>query len=256
MHNEEKKAEKANNDIEADTDNKIFKKITKTHRDGLKALEREVFIEGLIKNDEEKNQKEQTSVISTQIDVEKKKKKAINKQLFEKELEQEFQMSEMSAEKDIKDAKKEIQVQIEVNRDQLKNAIEQIRKEAKRSRDTMQAKLKQLKTKISKKVMQASKTGDKTQCLAGLRADDIRMTYCNGAYFDDYLENDYCKNVDNFCYSCCDNEYGLLKPSERDDCYDSCDKERDKIDKENEQKAEGPPKANQWQWSATEKPKA
>jgi len=186
----------------------------------------------------------------------RKRKKAINKQLFEKELEQEFQVSEMAAEKDIKDAKTEIQVQIQVNRDKLKQAIEQIRKEAKRSQAAKQAKLKQMKTKLSKKLLQASKTGDKTKCLNGLRSDDLRSSYCNAAYYDDYLDNDYCKNVDNFCYSCCDYEYGLLKPSERDDCYDACDKERDNIDKENEKKKEGPVKPNQFQWQASAKPKA
>jgi Thrombospondin type 1 domain len=99
---EAEKVEKVNDEIEQDTDNKVFKKITETQQTGLKALEKEIVIESLIKKDEEKREAEKENKIVDQMEEEKRKRRNINKQIQEKELEQEFVMDQMAAEKDIK----------------------------------------------------------------------------------------------------------------------------------------------------------
>lgn len=253
---ESQKAEKAHEEITEETNTKVFKKINETQKSGLKALEKEVRIESLIKQDEEKKEGEKEVLIYKQIEQEKQKNKAINQQIKEKELETDFQMEDFQAQKDVKEAQNEIVEQIQVNRENLKKQLDEIRKEAKKRRQTLQGKLKKLKSSISQKLMKATKNGNKDQCLKGLRTDTIRIKYCDAIYVDDYLENEYCKETENFCYSCCDNEFGLLKPADRDDCYESCDSERDKIEKEKEAaeaQAQGPPKRNQFQWKASAK---
>lgn len=251
---ENDKAEAANEQMHEETDNKVFKKLKDTQIKGLKALEREVMIENLIKRDEQKKEDETEQSIMTQLQAEREKNKIIDNQIKEKELEEEFKMEEFQAAGDIKEAQKEISQQIEVNREKLRKQIEEIRKEAKKRRETLHTKVKKLKSKITNKLMKASKVGDKARCTAGLQDEAKRDTYCNTSHPDDYLENEYCKNVDNFCYSCCDSEFGLLRGAQRDDCYDNCDRERDRIEKELEEKNKKPAKPNMWQWKATAKP--
>lgn len=251
---ESEKAEKVNEELHEETDTKVFAQLKETQVKGLKALEREVMIENLIKGDEEKKEDASEHVILNQLEAEKAKNKIIDGQIKEKELAEEFKMEEFQAASDIKEAKKEITQQIQVNREKLRKQIEEIRKEARKRRETLQTKVKKLKSKITNKLMKASKVGDKALCIAGILDESKRSLYCNGSHPDDYLENEYCKNEDNFCYSCCDSEYGLLRGAQRDDCYDACDKERDRIEKEKEAKDKKPVKPNIWQWKATEKP--
>ena len=251
---ENEKAEAANEEMHEETDNKVFTKLKDTQVKGLKALEREVMIENLIKRDEQKKEDETESSIMNQLNAEKEKNKIIDNQIKEKELEEEFKMEEFQAAGDIKEAQKEITQQIEVNREKLRKQIEEIRKEAKKRRETLHTKVKKLKTKITSKLMKASKVGDKTKCSAGLVDEAKRESFCNASHPDDYLENEYCKNVENFCYSCCDSEFGLLRGAQRDDCYDNCDRERDRLEKAEEEKNKKPAKPNMWQWKATQKP--
>lgn len=78
---EAEKSEKVNDEVELETDNRVFKKITDTQNTWLKALEKEVFIEGLIKQDEEKRETEKENKILDQMEEEKLKRRAINKQI-------------------------------------------------------------------------------------------------------------------------------------------------------------------------------
>jgi len=211
------------------------------------------MIEGLIKQDEEKKQNGQTDNVSNQIAAEKAKSNQVNQILQEKAIEAAFQADIKSAEKDIKAVKQEINVQIEVNRDALKAQIQKIRQMAKSRRTNMQTKLKQIKSKIAQKIMAASSNGDKTLCTGGLTDQTASYSYCDGKHPDDYLENQYCKNVDNFCYSCCDSEFGLLLPAERDDCYNTCDKSRDDIEAAKQAAIDAATKKSQWQWKASAK---
>ena len=100
--------------------------------------------------------------------------------------------------------------------------------------------------------MKANKSGDKAKCLKGITDESTRENYCNTQHSDDYLENSYCKEADNYCYSCCDSEFGLLMAGQRDDCYDECDKTRDALEKAAAKKQEKPAKPNTFQWKATE----
>ena len=128
---------------------------------------------------------------------------------------------------------------IEVNRDHLRSQINEIRKQAKKRQAAAKQKVQSLKTKISQKVMEANKVGNKDTCINGLgrhstekdpsNGNDARKAYCEANYHEDFNELQFCKNFDNFCYYCCDNEFGLMKPAERDTCHEACDLRRDKL---------------------------
>jgi len=248
---ETEKVESANEALSEETNNKVFKVIKETQKGGLKALDREIMIENLIKRDEQKKEELEEKRIMLQLEAEKQKNKLITNQIKEKELDTEFRAESLQAEGDIKEAKEEITQQIEVNRSQLKSQIDEIRKEARKRRETLKTKVKKLKSKISKKLMKANKSGNKAKCLKGITDANTRENYCNIQHPDDYLENSYCKEKDNYCYSCCDSEFGLLMAGQRDDCYDECDKARDALEKAAAKKEEKPAKPNTFQWKAT-----
>lgn len=223
-NSEKEKLQQAQIEMAEDANSKFSKKIESTQNNGMKALEKELMIENLIRKDEENKENLKEKEIIDQIAVEKKKKDDIAQQIQEKELEDELIIEQIEAEKEVNQAKSEITKQIAVNRKNLKAKILSIKKEAQSRREQLKSKLKKIKSELSLKLIKANKNGDKSICLKGIKDANTREKYCNDNYIEDYIENQYCKEQDSFGLFCCDSEFGTFKPVERDSCYEACDK--------------------------------
>lgn len=221
---EKEKLQQAKVEMAEDVNSNFAKKIEVTQNNGMKALEKELMIENLIRKDEENKETLKEKEIVQQIAVEKKKKDEVIQQIQEKELEDELIIEQIESEKEVNLAKTEISKQIAVNRKNLKAKILTIKKEAQNRRDQLKSKLKKIKSELSLKLIKANKNGDKAICLKGTKDVNTREKYCNDNYVEDYIENQYCKDEESFCFSCCDSEFGTFKPVERDNCYEACDK--------------------------------
>jgi hypothetical protein len=73
---------------------------------------------------------------------------------------------------------------------------------------------------------------------------DARDAYCNLNYVDDFIRNSDCKTNENFCYMCCENEFGNMFIDRRESCYNMCDLNEKKIPKAAKPNGNGP-----WLWT-------
>jgi len=87
----------------------------------------------------------------------------------------------------------------------------------------METQLQKVRAKITSKIMQANKNGDMALCDGGKKNPAKRANYCDTNFIDDYLKNYDCKDGQNFCYMCCENEFGNNYIDKRNECYDMCD---------------------------------
>jgi len=88
----------------------------------------------------------------------------------------------------------------------------------------MNQQLQLLRSKMSKEIILANRNGNINQCKRGLKDVDFRESYCNGAFVEDFVRNSECKSNEEFCFTCCEYEFGSNFVSQRDICYDMCDK--------------------------------
>jgi len=72
-------------------------------------------------------------------------------------------------------------------------------------------------------LMQANKLGDWRTCKKARTDKKGMLGYCNVNFTDDFSKNAECKDPENFCYVCCENEYGNMYLQRRDKCYTMCD---------------------------------
>lgn len=65
-------------------------------------------------------------------------------------------------------------------------------------------------------VLKSNNVGDISKCMTTDPKE--QESYCVKGYheFEDVEE---CKNASNFCYSCCNNEFGVMKLTYRENCY-------------------------------------
>lgn len=243
---ESEKASKARDQIAFGEQKAITSKVTGTEKTGLKALEKEMQLEDLLKNEEKQREEMEIAKIAQQIEEEKKKANCLNSNIKEKEIDEMFIQDKRDAEQEVKDIKRQISQSVLSKRSKLKKQLEEMKKLANIRKSQMRAKLRALRQSMARNLMLASKAGEIDKCSKGTGKTQFREEFCDSHIPDDYLVNADCKLKDNFCYVCCEHEFGNLHLDRRSDCYDSCDGNR--VD--NYKKPEM--KLDQWKWKTEE----
>ena len=192
--------------------------------------------------------------IQDQIGQENKRAESINVSIKEKELDDFVAMSTRASESDLEEAKEEAKEKVAGQRYDMKEKILKMRKMAAAKKNQLLNKLKAAKTSLAKQVTNTMKAGSWETCVKGNipAQKDVREAFCNKNFPDDYFLNLDCQDVENFCYSCCEKEFGQVHLDDRNDCYDKCDGPATLPGGQ----VVSPPKKVRWNWKQTsEKPK-
>jgi len=72
-------------------------------------------------------------------------------------------------------------------------------------------------------LMKANKQGSWKKCKNARKSKEKTEEYCNNNFSTNFIKNQECRNPENFCYICCENEYGNMYLKKRDKCYNMCD---------------------------------
>lgn len=221
MINEKEKLIK--NKLKNFNNDKIERKIKSTSNTVMSALQKEARMEQLLAKEEKEKYEEQTRNLLKMIKKEKKKKACLVKVLKSRELEDERKRKSKEAAIQVTKMKQDAKKQVEQNRQRLRKKLDQIRKKARRRNRLLQQQLQKIRGSMAKELLNANKFGDHKLCKSS-RGDKMKMQkYCDSNFLDNYTKNLDCKNPDDFCYVCCENEYGNMYIKERDKCYDMCD---------------------------------
>ena len=115
----------------------------------------------------------------------------------------------------------------------LKKKILEIRKMTERRKRLIENKINLIRGKMTEKIVEANKTGSPETCLTtrDSKQADIN-TYCDSNIITDFTKNLDCKKKDNFCYICCETEFGTAQFNLRSICYDKCDGDKKKVEEE------------------------
>ena len=235
-------------DINLDNDKMYKKNILQTQELGFKAIEREFNIENMIKKEEKAKEDSEMLDIEDQIKKEEKKASCIKKQIEEKDLDDDWD-DKLEADEEMDRLKKKINMKIELGRNRVKKLLADMRKKAKLRRQDLLQRLQAVRAKMAHDILLTEREGHIPPCLKGKTDTDFRENYCNSNFVEDYVNNSACKSADDFCYTCCEHEFGNNYRMKRSQCYRACDG----LDKKNA--AVGPKKENrqnpgEWVWAA------
>jgi len=172
----------------------------------------------------------------------------MDKKIRERELEDKKLLAERDAKAEMSTIKKDISLDIELKRAELKRQIAFMRKRAKRKAAALESELQGIKAKMGKNLMRANKMGLISNCRKGKKTPMSRELYCNANFVDDFIKNSDCKSEEDFCYMCCENEFGNMFLRKREQCYDMCDKKE-----KNPKKKKGRKTGGRWVWHLKKK---
>ena len=112
---------------------------------------------------------------------------------------------------------------VQNQRNKLREKLNAIRKKFKRRKRLIEQDINLIRAEMAKNLMNANKNGDMMRCKnANGHKDKIRK-YCNIEIVDNYVKNMECRDEGNFCYICCENEFGNMQMEKRGICYKMCD---------------------------------
>ena len=210
---------------EEEEGSQLEKKIEKAQRISLMAIQKELQLEEMIEKEEKQKEDEETKELLEQADIEKKKDEYLLKAIKEKELEDQRNLSKVNIEEEIQNIREKAKVEILAKRRAIKRKILLMRKKNQRKKELIRDEITTIRMKLADKFSRVSKIGDQSRCFIPKQdTTDKVEKYCNENYSDDYMKLIDCKKFENFCYMCCENEYGDLHIKERDGCYNICDK--------------------------------
>ncbi len=217
----EEKAKVVKEQTQQSSEHEIERRVEETQAMTFTAVQKELKLEELLEKEEEQREKDQQQQLKIQLETEKKKNDCLMKSIKEKEIENQTNEEEVNATESIKKIKDEAKRQIEFKRNQIKEKISIMRQKNKRKLEQMQNDIINVRVETAGKVQKFSKNGDESKCRDSNDAD----TYCSAEFVDNYTKLMDCKDKNQFCYICCDNEFGEMHMKERNDCYKNmCEK--------------------------------
>lgn len=225
--------------------NALKSMVMKTQNVGFAAIQKELQLEKLVTNEEKQREDFEVSNILKKIKQEKEKENCLKKTIKERDIDAEIMNERRSTQNEVTDIKKEITKQIQLKRNKMKKLIESMRNKAKLRKMALEGELNSLRQRMAQEMLKANKNGDINKCRKGKTDFDARENYCNANYIDDFVRNSDCKTDDNFCYMCCESEFGNAFITNRDNCYNMCDLKEPKKSTTTSPAGNGP-----WLWTA------
>ena len=200
----------------------LMKKRKETEAMTLSALMKEKHLEDMLIKEEAEREEEELKEIQLQLENEKKKKDCMKKAIQEKQLESEAQLSTSEAERGIEQLKKQVQLTIQKQRNEVQEKIKRMRQINNRKRQHLLQQIQLIRTETAGHVNKATRKGDMSTCKAivDIRDQGIKQGKIN-EYCSLNLINFIPDCTTNFCYSCCENEFGDIYISERNQCYNT-----------------------------------
>jgi len=195
-----------------------------TKQTALRAIQKELDLEEMIKKEEEEREKLEEQEIYVRIDEEKKKNDCLLKAIKEKALENQFR-------KKLDSEKKEIQSLEETTRNQvgsriaiLKQKIWEMRNDAKSRKQQLMQQLQEVRLSMADNLSKAYKKGETHNCEFALTDTKNSIAYCTANYGSNPTTYTSCigtvTSQKAFCKYCCRTEFGNLLEMEQNSCIE------------------------------------
>ena len=199
------------------------KKLQKTQGAAMKMIRREFDIEKMLQQELQLKAELEAKEL---IDLKKRellKKECLEKALKERDSQNKILLENKHKENELSSIKENAKKEVESQRSKLRMKLNDIRKKFKRRKRIIEQDINVIRAEMAKNLINAHKKGDMMVCKNAIGNKEKINSYCNKELVDNYVKNIECRTESNFCYVCCENEFGNLEMEKRDICYNMCD---------------------------------
>lgn len=209
--------------IKEKQDLELEKKITTTEETALRAIRKELKLERLLKREVKIKEKEKIKDLLNLKVKEEKKQECLERALRARENENNKGRDNILAEREIAKIKANAKKEVQGERANLRKKILDYKRRANRKEKLLEQQINLVRSKMAKNLVEANKNGDMMICKNSQNDPQLINRYCDTSFVTNYKKNLNCKDIETFCYTCCENEFGPMYLEKRDECYNLCD---------------------------------
>jgi hypothetical protein len=199
------------------------KKLQNTQSAAMKMIKREFDIEKMLQQELQLKAELEAKEL---IDLKKRelmKKECLEKALKERDTQNKVYVDNKHKENELSAIKENAKKEVETQRNKLREKLNSIRNKFKRRKRLIEQDINVIRAEMAKNLINAHKKGNMMLCKNAFGNKQKINEYCNSELIDNYVKNIECRTDTNFCYVCCENEFGNLEMEKRDICYKMCD---------------------------------
>ena len=200
------------------------KNIQKTQNTAMKAMKREFDIEKMLQQELQLKAELESKKLVTLKKREQKKKECLLKALKSRDQMNKDLLDKLHKQQKLKAIKLTAKKEVQNQRNKLREKLNEIRNKFKRRKRLIEQDINVIRAEMAKNLVDANKDGNMLICKNSYGNKKKIETYCNRELVENYVKNVECKTETNFCYVCCENEFGNMKMDKRGICYKMCDK--------------------------------
>jgi hypothetical protein len=197
----------------------------------LKTIDKERKFEERLEKEELLREEKEDEDLRNEYVCEERKKANLLRALIEKN------NNKNKKDEDMKEKLSEIQNDLKqkllANRNRILKKISLLKFAHERRKNKFRQQIMDVRRVLTQNVINAEKRGNENYCILAMFNDKI-SDYCSTAFSSDPSSVVDCNKKENFCYMCCENEYGDMHQDEREHCMKKCEtkeEERKKVEK-------------------------
>lgn len=227
----EEKFERIKNKENEDDQKLIERKVEQTTKVALQAVEKETKFEQLAMEEELMREREEENSLNSAVETEREKEACMEREIKKKQKMQSMEKQKILLEDKAEEIQKQAVLQVQDSRVRFKEKMDKLKRAAERKRKEARKSVTEIRTKMAGLLMNDNKVGNYTLCNPK-QSDALRNEYCTKNFQNDPDQNRDCTtSAEDFCYVCCENEFGRNKMELRDRCYKLCDDVSEGVDK-------------------------
>jgi len=220
-------------DKENEDDQKVIqKKVEANTKIALQAVEKENKYEQLAMEEELMREREEENNLNVLVESERDKEACMEREIKKKQKMQSMKKQEALMEDKAEEIQKQASLQVLASRESFKKRMDRLKRTAERKRKNARKAVTEIRTKMAGLLVNDNKVGNYSLCNP-TQAQTAMNQYCQTNFATDPDTNKDCvASPEDFCYVCCENEFGRNHMELRDRCYKLCDDVINKVDEQ------------------------
>lgn len=190
-----------------------------------RALDKELKYEQRMEKEETMREEREREEAHKKLIQEEQKRDSLNKAIIlgnEMNSKSKSFKKKLQLEKQILQIKQEVAAKIKENRKNMEERLKRMRKMHERVLFQTDQKIGDIRRSFTDEILQVEKKGDISLCRKNAKESFIKV-YCDKHYFSDVYMNTDCKKKEEFCFICCQTEFGEMYLDDREVCYSKCE---------------------------------
>jgi chromosome segregation ATPase len=200
------------------------------------ATQNEFYKEQLLQKEKQEKARKDVEKLDNQIQKAEEKLKCMQAEIKKAQDKAEKERLRNQTREEVAEVSAEVQHEVQAVKKTFHNKIDNFAVETDRLKAKKLKQLTELRLQMTKIMIDQQSKGSRSNCL--VEKEEAKHNYCNAKFTANWFENNFCRKNENFCGVCCDREFSVSYPEDREKCIYECQLKNGQLKSSNDRVSE------------------